>query len=184
VDRVSPRARAARAIVTVRSFARADGDAVAALWGTAFPDDRPWNAPRAVIARKRAQRDGLFWVATRAERVVGAVMAGWDGQRGWIYHLAVAAAERRRGVGRALVAAAERGLAERGCPKVNLQVLESNRDVVAFYERLGWRIENRVSMGKTLDAARAGSSAPRHPTAPPARRRRATPRDGAGGRRR
>jgi ribosomal protein S18 acetylase RimI-like enzyme len=134
----------------VRPFARGDTGAVATLWGTAFPDDRPWNAPPAVIARKRARRDGLFWVATRGGRVVGAVMAGWDGQRGWIYHLAVEPGVRRRGIGRQLVATAERALAERGCPKVNLQVLESNRDIVAFYERLGWRVEDRVSMGKTL----------------------------------
>jgi ribosomal protein S18 acetylase RimI-like enzyme len=136
--------------VAVRTFARGDVDPVAALWNDAFPDDRPWSAPRAVIARKRAQRDGLFWVATRGTRVIGAVMAGWDGQRGWIYHLAVEATQRRRGVGRALVTAVERALRERGCPKINLQVLRSNRDVVAFYERLGWRVEDRVSMGKTL----------------------------------
>ncbi len=153
---------AARTAVTVRAFARGDAGAVATLWGGAFPDDRPWNAPRAVIARKRAQRDGLFWVATLGRRVVGAVMAGWDGQRGWIYHLAVEPSVRREGIGRSLVAEAERALGARGCPKVNLQVLESNRDVVAFYERLGWRVEDRVSMGKTIAGAR--------------RRRRRTPR--------
>ena len=153
---------------TVRAFVRGDAGAVAALWDSAFPDDRPWNAPHAVIARKHAQRDRLFWVATRGARVIGAVMAGWDGQRGCVYHLAVDVAERRHGVGRALVAAAERALAERGCPKINLQVLESNRDLIAFYERLGWRVEDRVSMGKTL----AGASRSRRP----ARRGRRTRR--------
>jgi ribosomal protein S18 acetylase RimI-like enzyme len=140
--------------VTVRAFASRDAAAVAALWDAVFPDDRPWNAADVVIARKRAQRDGLFWVATNGARVIGAVMAGWDGQRGWIYHLAVEAAARRRGVGRALVAAAERALRDRGCPKINLQVLSSNRDVVAFYERIGWRVEERVSMGKTVAVSR------------------------------
>ncbi len=144
----------ARAGLVVRPFVRADRAGVAALWHATFPDARPWNAPDAIIARKRALRDGLFWVATRRGRVTGAVMAGWDGQRGWIYHLAVDAAERRRGVGRALVAAAERELAGRGCPKINLQVVGSNRDVVEFYERLGWRVEERVSMGKTLPPPR------------------------------
>jgi ribosomal protein S18 acetylase RimI-like enzyme len=134
----------------VRPFARADRAAVAALWRETFPDERPWSAPDAIIARKRARRDGLFWVATRGGHVAGAVMAGWDGHRGWIYHLAVDPAERRRGIGRALLAAAERELRRRGCPKINLQVLGSNRDVVAFYERLGWQIEDRASMGKTL----------------------------------
>jgi ribosomal protein S18 acetylase RimI-like enzyme len=151
--------------VAVRTFARGDVGAVAALWDDAFADDRPWNAARAVIARKRAQRDGLFWVAKRGARVVGAVMAGWDGQRGWIYHLAVDASERRQGIGRALVAAVERELGERGCPKVNLQVLDSNRDVIAFYERLGWRVEERVSMGKTLAARDGGRRRARRLTA-------------------
>jgi ribosomal protein S18 acetylase RimI-like enzyme len=167
---VSRRAGAVPPAVTVRPFARGDAGAVATLWGDAFPDDRPWNTPRAVIVRKRARRDGLFWVATRGGRVVGAIIAGWDGQRGWIYHLAVEPGVRRHGIGRALVATAERALGERGCPKVNLQVLESNRDVVAFYERLGWRVEDRVSMGKTLAAVET-----RRRRVPRAVRRRALP---------
>jgi ribosomal protein S18 acetylase RimI-like enzyme len=140
--------------VRVRPFAAGDEAAVAALWGRVFPDDRPWNAPAAIVARKRAHDDGLFFVATQSAEVVGAVIAGWDGQRGWLYHLAVDAIRRRLGVGRALVRAAERELAARGCPKVNLQVLPANRDVVAFYERLGYAVEERVSMGRTLASAR------------------------------
>jgi hypothetical protein len=85
-------------------------------------------------------------------------MAGYDGQRGWIYHLAVDAMLRRHGIGRALVEAAERELAARGCPKVNLQVLVSNREVVGFWEGLGWTAEERVSMGKTLAPARPSTS--------------------------
>jgi len=45
---------------------------------------------------------------------------------------------------------AEDALAAHGCPKVNLQVLPANRDVVAFYARLGYAVEERISMGKTL----------------------------------
>ena len=135
---------------TVRAYAGADEAPVTALWERVFPDERPWNTAAAVIARKHAEGDGLFWVAARGADLIGAVMAGYDGQRGWIYHLAVAPEHRRGGVGRALVRAAEAALAARGCPKINLQVLASNREVVAFYERLGWRVEERVSMGKTI----------------------------------
>jgi ribosomal protein S18 acetylase RimI-like enzyme len=127
---------------------------VAALWGRVFADDRPWNAAAVVVARKLARRDGLFWVAVRDGRIVGAVMAGYDGQRGWIYHLAVDAPVRRRGLGRALVRVAEAALATAGCPKVNLQVLAGNGAGVAFWQRLGFAIEDRVSMGKTLAARR------------------------------
>ena len=57
---------------------------------------------------------------------------------------------RRRGLGRQIVDAAVERLAALGCPKVNLQVVGSNRDVVAFYERLGFVVEDRVSLGKAL----------------------------------
>jgi ribosomal protein S18 acetylase RimI-like enzyme len=143
--------------VTVRPFAPGAAAAATARWDAVFPDDRPWNASRIVLARKRARRDGLVWVASAGTRVVGAVMAGWDGQRGWIYHLAVAPAPRRGGVGRALVRHAERALRALGCPKINLQIVASNRDVVGFYERLGWRVEERVSMGKVIASARSAS---------------------------
>ena len=136
--------------VEVRPFAPDDEAGVVALWERVFPDARPWNGARAIVARKAAMRDGLFLVAIGDGALLGAVVAGWDGQRGWLYHLAVDLARRRRGIGRRLVAAAEAALARRGCPKMNLQVMASNADVVAFYERLGWSVEARVSMGKTL----------------------------------
>jgi len=135
---------------SVRLFAAADEPAVASLWRQVFVDDRPWGAPAAIIGRKIAERDRMFWVAQLDGRVVGAVMAGYDGQRGWIYHLAVEPDLRRRGIGRALVRAAEETLVRRGCPKVNLQVMPANRDVVEFYERLGYAVEERVSMGRRL----------------------------------
>jgi ribosomal protein S18 acetylase RimI-like enzyme len=146
--------------IGVRPVTTADEPAVVALWSRVFLDDRPWNAPAAIVARKRAQKDGLFFVATLAGAVVGAVVAGWDGQRGWVYHLAVDTTCRRRGIGRVLMRAVERELASRGCPKVNLQVLPSNRDVIAFYERLGYAVEDRVSMGRTLIASDVGVRKP------------------------
>ena len=80
----------------------------------------------------------------------GTVMGGYDGHRGWVYSLAVVPEVRRRGVGTALMRHVERELAVRGCPKVNLQVLASNAATVAFYEKLGYSVEERVSMGKLL----------------------------------
>ena len=80
-------------------------------------------------------------------------MAGFDGVRGWIYHLAVSPESRRRGVGTQLVRAAETGLSKLGCPKVNIQVRASNDEVIAFYKGLGFAVEERVSMGRRLDGA-------------------------------
>jgi len=78
------------------------------------------------------------------------VMAGFDGTRGWIHHLAVLHEFRGRGIATALVREAEEGLAELGCPKINLQVRAENEGVVKFYRAAGYEVEQRVSMGKTL----------------------------------
>ena len=76
--------------------------------------------------------------------VIGSVMVGYDGHRGWINSLARDPAQRRRGVATALMAAARERLAERGCPKPNLQVREGNDSAIAFYKGLGFD-DNRVT---------------------------------------
>jgi ribosomal protein S18 acetylase RimI-like enzyme len=141
--------------VDVRAYEDTDEAAVVALWDACFVEQRSWNQPRELIRRKVAVARDLFLVATLDRRIVGAVIAGWDGHRGWLYHLAVAPDVRRRGIGSRLVRAAESLLQARGCPKVNLQILAANRDVVRFYERLGFAVEERVSMGKPLATPRA-----------------------------
>jgi hypothetical protein len=78
-------------------------------------------------------------------------MGGYDGHRGWIYSLAVDPAHRQQKVGTALIRHVERALAEAGSPKINLQVHSANAGAVAFYEKLGYRVEERISMGKVLD---------------------------------
>jgi len=80
-------------------------------------------------------------------------MAGYDGVRGWLYHLAVAPEWRRRGIGTQLVRTAEGSLSELGCRKVNLQVRSTNSAVIEFYRRVGYAEEERVSMERRLDGA-------------------------------
>lgn len=134
----------------VRPYQAADEEAVVALWTTCFPDDRSWNQPRAVIRRKLDLQPELLLVGGLGARVVATVVAGYDGHRGWIYHLAVAPDCRRRGLGRRMMREAEARLRARGCPKINLQVFPANRAVVAFYERVGYMVEERISMGKPI----------------------------------
>jgi ribosomal protein S18 acetylase RimI-like enzyme len=95
------------------------------------------------------ERD-LFFVAAVDGAVVGTVMGGYDGHRGWVYSVAVDPRHRRRGIGAALLRRLEAALTERGCLKVNLQVRAWNAGVVPFYEKLGYRVEEVVSMGKRL----------------------------------
>ena len=120
------------------------------VWQTCFGYDTAHNEPGLVIDKKLAVQDGLFFVAVLAGDVIGTVMAGYDGHRGWLYSVAVAPGHRKLGVGRQLIAHAESALIGRGCLKINLQLIESNAAVVAFYASLGYGVEPRVSMGKLM----------------------------------
>jgi ribosomal protein S18 acetylase RimI-like enzyme len=142
--------------MNVRPFERSDGDSVADLWREVFPDAPPWNDPPRDIERKLAVQPELFLVACESGRIVGTVMGGYDGHRGWVYYVAVSPAHRRRGVGAALMRSIEAALRDRGCHKLNLQVHVANPGAVEFYRRLGYRVEERVSMSKHLVPARGG----------------------------
>ncbi len=126
---------------------------MAALWREVFADAPAHNVPEEDIRRKLAVQRDLFFVAEEGGEVVGTALAGYDGHRGWVYYVAVKPSRRRRGIGAALMARAEEELAAMGCPKLNLQVRASSREAVAFYERLGYAGEERVSMGKRLKGA-------------------------------
>jgi len=137
----------------VRPFEPQDHAEVVSLWKDVFPDDPLWNEPAAMIRRKLTVQPELFLVGYADGRLVATVLAGFDGVRGWIHHLAVHPSYRRRGIARALMIAAEEGLAKLGCPKVNLQVRATNTAVVSFYRALGYSIEERTSLGKRLGKA-------------------------------
>ena len=132
-------------------YAESHFDGVAALWQEAFPNPQPWNTPEVTIPAKLAMHQDLFLVAMDdGDRIIGSVLAGYDGHRGWLYAVAVLKEHRRRGVGSALVGEAERRLRELGCVKINLQIQSANASVTEFYRRLGYEVEERVSMGKRL----------------------------------
>ncbi|MFP3896879.1 MAG: GNAT family acetyltransferase [Anaerolineales bacterium] len=135
----------------IRPFLESDTHAVAALWRRVYPQAPACNVPEEDIRRKLAVQRELFLVAELNKKVVGTAMAGYDGHRGWIYYLVVSPEHRRRGIGTALMKRVEEELARLGCPKLNLQVRASNEEVVAFYEKLGYSVEKRISMGKRLE---------------------------------
>jgi ribosomal protein S18 acetylase RimI-like enzyme len=134
----------------VRPYRRDDAEALVSLW-TLCGLTRPWNDPLRDIERKiSVDPDGLLVLADGSQ-LIGAVMVGYDGHRGWINYLAVHPEHRRRGWGRALMIAAEERLSELGCPKVNLQVRASNQDAMAFYRAFGYGVDDVVSMGRRLE---------------------------------
>jgi ribosomal protein S18 acetylase RimI-like enzyme len=139
----------------IRPFQRADEAAVIALW-EACKLTRPWNDPRKDIARKLAVQPELCLVATVDGEIVGSVMAGYEGHRGWVNYLAVAPRARRQGHARALMQRVEQLLLERGCPKLGLLVRNSNPEAIAFYRRLGYAQDDSVSLGKRLISDEVG----------------------------
>ena len=134
----------------IRAYREGDREELVALLREVFPDPAPHNDPDASIRRKLGVAPELLLIGREDGKLVATAMGGWDGHRGWLYQVAVARDVRGRGHGRAIVAAVEALLRERGCPKLNLQVLASNPDAVGFWRRLGYRVEERVSFGKLL----------------------------------
>ena len=137
------------AVTRIRPFHNQDTDAVVALW-QACALTRPWNDPHKDSARKLAVQPQLFLVAEHQGTVVGTVMVGYEGHRGWVNYLAVSPDHQRRGLGRQLMEQAEEALLALGCPKLNLQIRHDNEAVRRFYEALGYGDDRVLSLGKRL----------------------------------
>jgi len=145
-----------RSGLQIRAYEEPDLEALVALLNAVFPGPAPHNEPRASIRRKLGALRELLLVGHADGRLVATAMGGWDGHRGWLYQVAVAPDARGRGHGRAIVEAIEARLRARGCPKLNLQVLASNPAAVGFWHKLGYRVEERVSLGKLLEPSGEG----------------------------
>ena len=135
----------------IRPFEPADEAAVVTLWEDCSLT-RSWNDPHKDIARKLAVQPELFFVSVEQNHIIGTVMAGYEGHRGWVNYLAVAPACRGRGLARALMEHVERELVARGCPKLSLLVRNTNREAIGFYRHLGYIEDESVSLGKRLIA--------------------------------
>lgn len=134
----------------IRPFALPDSETVIAVW-EACQMTVPWNDPHKDIARKMQVNPELFLVAEGVDgRILGTVMGGYEGHRGWINYLAVSPDCQGQGIGRALMGEVEAKLAALGCAKINLQVRSSNRAVIQFYGHLGYHIDDVISLGKRL----------------------------------
>ena len=110
----------------------------------------PQNDPVEDIHRKLVFQPDLFFVALLDGKVIGSIMVGYEGHRGWMNYLAVLPEHQRRGYGRKLVEKAVEELKKLGCLKVNLQVRRSNVSVVEFYKHLGFKDDDVVGLGKRL----------------------------------
>jgi ribosomal protein S18 acetylase RimI-like enzyme len=114
-----------------------DQPAATALWQE-IGMTRPWNDPATDFDRALRGATSTVLGVRLDDELVGTVMVGHDGHRGWVYYLAVAPAHQAQGLGSKLMTGAEDWLRARGAVKIQLMVRHSNEQVVAFYEHLGY----------------------------------------------
>jgi len=115
----------------------ADTEAVISLWHKAGLT-RPWNPPEQDLQRALDGHTSTVFGGFVGERLVGTVMVGHDGHRGWIYYLAVDESQRGTGLGRQMMTTAEDWLRQEGAVKVQLMVRSANEAVLGFYDHLGY----------------------------------------------
>ncbi|WP_163337421.1 GNAT family acetyltransferase [Desulfopila sp. IMCC35008] len=134
----------------IRPFEERDRKNTINLWQTCNITV-PWNNPDRDIDRKLLVDPDLFLVLETQSAIIGSVMGGYEGHRGWIYYLAIAPDFRKRGYGKQLVFEIEKRLRQKGCPKVNLMVRTTNTAVLNFYTSLGYVDSEVLCLGKRLD---------------------------------
>jgi ribosomal protein S18 acetylase RimI-like enzyme len=140
-------------LLSVRGAVAEDEQAVVALW-RACDLVASYNDPVADFRFAKAGPCSDVLVGfDDAGEVLGSVMVGHDGHRGWLYYVAARPASRGKGVGRRMVRAAEDWLRQRGIVKVQLLVRETNTSVVSFYAHLGFEVAPRVVMSRWLGTA-------------------------------
>jgi len=133
----------------IKPYSPKDEVDVIALWQRCNLT-RPQNNPKKDIERKLKVDPGLFLVGLIDNKVIASVIGGYDGHRGWVYYLGVDPAHRRKGLGRQMMAAIEKRIRAMGCPKINLQVRTDNLGAVKFYEKIGYKMDETVQLGKRL----------------------------------
>lgn len=116
---------------------------------------RPWNDAREDCRRALAGPSSTILALLDDGVLIATAMVGHDGHRGWVYYLAVAGALQRQGHGRAMMAACEAWLVERGVPKVNLMLRAENTQALGFYAALGYTVDDVVVCSRRLDATSA-----------------------------
>ena len=122
----------------IREMSIDDYDKVITLWRTAEGVGLSESDTRDNVASYFLRNPGLSFVAKIGDEIVGALLCGHDGRRGYLHHLAVLERYRLRGTGRALVNVCLTKLVDIGIPKCNVFLSADNHEVKAFWDRYGW----------------------------------------------
>lgn len=125
-------------IVSISLFQINDYEEVHALWQKTFPGTNDSSYDKEPVARFLERNPETCFVARAEGKVMGVILCGQDGRRGYIYHFAVAEDQRGRGIGKLLLKKTETTLREMGIQKVQLSVFRTNTPAEAFYRHSGF----------------------------------------------
>ena len=124
---------------SIKPMVIADYNEVVALWRDADGVGLNESDTRSAIASYLQRNPRMSFVARDGKKLVGAVLCGHDGRRGYLHHLAVAASHRRKGLGTQLVAKSLAGLKRLQIQKCNIFLFTDNADGECFWTRTGWK---------------------------------------------
>lgn len=133
----------------VRSYRESDKEDVIQLWeecGLVVP----WNDSQRDIERKLSVQSELFLIGVLNDKIIATAMVGYEGHRGWVNYLAVKPKFQRQGIGKLIMEEAEHRLLKMGCPKLQVQIRNTNDGVIKFYRKLGYLQDEVVNLGKRL----------------------------------
>lgn len=138
--------------VEIREMTMADYDAMLALWQISEGIGLSNADSRDNIASYLQRNPGLSFVAYDSDQLVGTVLCGHDGRRGYLHHLAVSTSHRYQGIGRRLAEQALTMLQCQGIEKCHLFVIKNNREALAFWKQIGWKKRSDLLlMSKTIE---------------------------------
>ena len=138
--------------MTIQAMTIADYEEALALWQATEGLGLSAADSREAIARYLARNPGLSFVArSEAGELVGAVLCGHDGRRGYLHHLAVRPDCRGQGLGRELCARCLAALRAEGIDKCHLFVRRANVAGQSFYQRSGWTERNLIVMSRDIE---------------------------------
>ncbi len=134
--------------IVIREIRTIDGAGLRELWRevgfhSIGDDDRS-------LARLARRNPGLVLVAAEGSRIVGSALGGWDGRRGWMYHVATAETHRRQGIATRLVTQIEAGLHDLDCPKISVMVGDDNAGARAFWASRGYSMAPNRQLSRML----------------------------------
>ena len=144
-------------MIEIAPFDLHDYDEVMALWSQTEGLTLRDADSREAITCYLGRNPNLSFVARDQGRLVGAVLAGTDGRRGYLQHLAVAPSHRGQGLGRVLAERAVAALRALGIEKCHLMVRQENAPARAFWERLGWSERGDIILMSRTDSGSANA---------------------------